>query len=299
MRHINKRVDNFMAVTEYKNGKSKLIYMGIKERINSIFLQVFRSTSQRVLDKKMDTFNNKNVFINEDMAEHYAHVYMAEIASQNVVKGFIIDRIQFIEHVLGPEKISKDTFIDIGDPDGIFIKALGKDGISANISEMGVRNIHRKGIEAIRCDAEQLPFRNKSVDNLLFFQIFEHLPNPIATLHELDRVAAKSVVLSIPYVSKTIIHRYNYCPEWPIFEHHIFEFDCEDFEKIISHTNFTIGCYKIIDVIKPTTLKERLVFLLWEIICLVRKEPEYKNNQHDLFAGCFKKFSIYYLTKRP
>jgi hypothetical protein len=247
----------------------------------------------------MGTFNNKKIFIDEDMAKHYAHVYMGEIASQNVVKGFIIDRIQFIEQVLGQEQISKDTFIDIGDPDGIFIKALGKDGISANISEIGVKNIHRKGIEAIRCDAGHLPLKKNSVDHLLFFQIFEHLQNPIATLDELNRVAAKSVILSIPYVSKTVIHRYNYCPEWPIFEHHIFEFDSEDFKKIISHTNFTIGRHTIVEVIRPITIKERFVFLLWDFICLVRKEPEYQNSRHDIFAGCFKKFSIYYLTKKP
>ena len=266
--------------------------------LNNVAIDVFRSTSLRVLDGKIRSFDKNTIFCNEDMAEHFAHSYLGDIASQNVVKGFIIDRIQFIEQVLDRDAISEDSFIDIGDSDGIFLKALGKNGFSANMSEMGVKNIHKKGIEAIRCDAEHLPFKDNSIDHILFFQIFEHLPNPIMALLELNRVAAKSVFLSIPYMSKTNIHRHNYLPDQPLFENHIFEFDDQDFRKIISHAGFAPGHHSIVEVIRPFTIKERYIFLLWNLQFLIRKEPEYKYNQNDLFAGCFKKFSIYHLVKK-
>lgn len=271
----------------------------MKKLVESVFRDAFRSTSGRFLHEKLDSFDNKKVFYQEDMAEHFAHIILEEIASQNVVQGFIIERIQFIESVIGKDRINQDTFIDIGDPDGMFIKALGKEGFSANISETGVKNIHQKGIESIRCDTEHLPFKDGSVDHVLFFEIFEHIPNPIMGLKELHRIAGKSVILSIPFVSETTIHRYNYCPDWPIFEHHIFEFGDTDFRRIVSHANFTVGRHQVVEVLVPKTMKERLVFLAWNLIHYIRKDPEYQTIHKDLYMGCFKKFSIYYLIKNP
>jgi len=270
---------------------------GLQERLRALLHEAFTSTSRRYLDKKLRSFSNKDVFENEDMAEHFAHIILEDAASQNVVQGFIIDRVQFIESVLGRENIKNETFIDIGDPDGMFIKALGKDGLSANISEIGVRNIHKKGIESIQCDAENLPFKDESIDNVLFFEIFEHLQNPISGLKELNRIAKKSVILSIPAVSKTTIHRYNYQPDWPVFEHHIFELDDNDFKKIVSHAGFSVAQHRVAEVLVPRTLKERVAFLLWDLINIVRKDPEYQSIHRDLYLGCFKRFSIYYLVK--
>jgi len=288
-----------MSVNKLKNEIAQNVFQKLKDWINEITLSAFRSTSQRFLDNKITGFEQPEVFKNEDMAEHFAHLYLGEIASQNVVKGFIINRIEFIESVIGKNRISKDTFIDIGDPDGIFIKALGKNELSANISEMGVKNIYKKGIAAIQCDAEHLPLKSKSVDHILFFEIFEHLPNPVSALQELNRVSAKSVILSIPYVSNTNIHCYNYVPSWPIFEHHIFEFDKNDFRKIITHAGFDIHRHEIVTILTPVTIKERSVFLFWNFLGVLMKDPEYKKIHHDLFAGCFKKFSIYHLIKKP
>lgn len=287
-----------MPDTQSQNSAFARVILNMKDRVNRSILDVFRSTSQRFLDDKMKVFDQQDIFINEDMAEHFAHQYLPDTASQNVVQGFIISRIKFITASLGPEQVSEDSFIDIGDSDGIFIKALGKNQLSANISETGVKNIYKKGIGVIRCDAEHLPLKNKSIDHILFFEIFEHLPNPVSALKEINRVAAKSVILSIPFVSKTNIHQYNYNPKWPVFEHHIFEFDDEDFRKIISHAGFDVCHYEIVTVLAPSSLKEHGVFLLWQIIGLIRKDLEYGRNHNDLFAGCFRKFSIYHLTKQ-
>ena len=271
-------------------------WMGID--LSNLFLRVFRTNSERILKRKLSSFNKNHIFEDEDMSKHFAHLEISEIASQNVVKGFIIDRIEFIEKTLGDNAIKNDTFIDIGDSDGIFIKALDKTGISANMSEVAVSNIYKKGIQAIRCDAEHLPLKNSSIDHVLFFEIFEHLPNPISILHELHRVCKKSAFLSIPYVSRTNIHRFNYNPSWRIYEHHIFEFDDENFRKIVSHSKFSIDDFQVAEVLDGGgNLTERCVFWIWRVLMVFNKDAEYRNNLNDLFCGCFKKFSIYHLVK--
>lgn len=283
-------------MAEISEGKNAII-VSVKRHLNRLFLSALRSNTHRVLQSKMERFQNQKLFDHEDLSKHFAHIEINEQGLQNTVKGFIIDRISFIEECLRSEEIAQDLFIDIGDPDGIFIKALGKKGISANISKIAVDNVHAKGFETIRCDAEHLPLKNNAVDHILFFEIFEHLQNPISALNELERVARKSVFLSIPHMSTTNIHRANYIPDCPAFEHHIFEFGDEDFRKIVTHTGFTVGNSKIVEVIGNGNLKEKCVFLLWNLIKILRKDPEYKHNEKDLYFGCFRKFTVYHLVK--
>jgi hypothetical protein len=269
----------------------------VKRYLSRQIQDVFRSTTLRVLHEKESGFSQPDLFQNEDLAEHFAHMTLQEVASQYVVKGFIIDRIRFIEGSLSPGQILNDTFIDIGDPDGIFIRAFHKDLLSANISADAVANTRKKGIETVRCDAEHLPFKDGAVDHILFFEILEHLKNPVSALAELNRVAAKSVFVSIPSMSRTNILRSGYNPDWPSFEHHVFEFDDEDFRNIVSHAGFSVAWMKTVEVMRPVTVREKAVFLLWDIVHRFRKDPEYRDNAKDLFAGCFRKFAIYRLVK--
>lgn len=272
--------------------------MGIKckDFINNMFLSAFRSNTERILRKKMQGFE-KNFIFEDDLNKHYAHQELNEIALLNVLKGFIIDRINFIEENIGNESINRESFVDIGDPDGIFLRALGKKGYSANISEIGVKNIREKGIESILCDAESIPLKDNSIDNVLFFEILEHLPNPIIGLKELHRICRKNLILSIPHMTRTNIHKYNYNPGWFLPEHHIFEFDADDFMKIVSHSGFKVEKMETFTVIGGGSVKERFVFLLWDLIRLIIKDPEYSNNREDVYYGCFKKFDVYLLKK--
>jgi len=149
----------------------------------------------------------------------------------------------------------------------------------------------------MQCDAEHSSFRAGSFDNILYFEILEHLKNPVGALAELHRVAARSILIYIPSVSGTNILPCRYNPDWPVFEHHVFEFDDEDFKNIVTHAGFRIERSFTVDVMRPETIRERIVFLLWDLIQRVRKDPQYKDNRKDLFAGCFRKFSIYFLVK--
>jgi hypothetical protein len=277
--------------------KPERVHDKLRWLVGHMIQQTFLSATTRALQQKEAGFSKSEIFTGTDLAEHFAHMYLPDVASQNVVKGFIIDRIRFIEQVLGEERIRQDTFIDIGDPDGIFLMAFKKTRLSANISDAAVRNVRSKGLEVLQCDAEHLPFKACSFDHILYFEILEHLKNPIGALAELHRVAERSVFVSIPFVSRTNILQYRYNPDWPVFEHHVFEFDDEDFRNIITHAGFRVDRSLTIDVMRPETIRERMVFLLWDLVQMVRKDPQYKDNRKDLFAGCFRKFSIYSLVK--
>jgi len=45
-------------------------------------------------------------------------------------------------------------------------------------------------------------------------------------------------------------------------------------------------------------IKEKIGFALWKFSRHFYKTEEYKNNENDLYLGCFKKFSIYHLIKK-
>jgi SAM-dependent methyltransferase len=274
----------------------------VKERIrryfSDIFLSVLRSNAKRVMEEKMARFESPEIFPAMDMKHHFTHMDIEEEALQNVVQGLIIDRLRFIRISLGSDGIERDSFADIGDPNGIFIQAFKKKGISANISESCVRNIASKGLGVVRCDAEHLPFMDASLDHILFFEILEHLPNPIRALDEISRVCRRSAFISLPYVSKTLIHRYHYDTSVPPFENHIFEFSDADFRKIISHTGFQITRAESVEVIDRGTALEYPIFLLWKILRLLIRDPEYPDNPGDLFMGCFKRFQLYHLVKK-
>lgn len=175
---------------------------------------------------------------------------------QNVVKGFIIDRIKFIEETLGNDEIDKSSFIDLGDSSEIFIKSLEKKGLSIYISKEALINIKAKGIEGIIADIEKLPIQKNQFDYVLFFE---------------------TAFISIPYVSKTNIHKYNYDTSRPSYQNHIFEFDDNDFNNIISHSNLEIKSMRIVSVFECG--KNHIILTLWKIF-----------KEKDLFLGCFNKF---------
>lgn len=249
--------------------------------------EVRRKSAKRVLDKKKLKFEKNWLLEKEDFSEHYGDQAVSDVGLENVIEGFVIDRINFIEDIIGSD-IESDSFADFGDSSGIFLKSLGKSGLSLNISKEALINIRKKGLEGVRAHVEAIPFKEGSIDHILFFEILEHLPNPIEGLTELNRVCNKSVILSIPYVKVTNINRPNYDPGRPKYQHHIFEFSDEDFRKVAAHAGFRVANARTVMMFDDggTNLFHRLIFTLW-----------YCFRERDLFCGCFNKFTIYQLVK--
>jgi len=259
----------------------------IRPKLKTIALNARRENAERILSRRMASFSKKDIFKEEDMSAHFADEEISDIGLQKVVMSFIIARINFIEKVLSQDEIDASTFADLGDSSGIFLKAFDKSGLSINVAKEALQNIKAKGTGGIRANVGSLPLKDSSVDHILLFETLEHLPNPIADLQEICRVCKKSLFISIPYVSRTNIHRYNYCPEWPIHQHHIFEFNDDDFRKIVSHTGFKIDSAEAVEVLDGgRNLKELLLFTHWRVFY-----------EKDLLFGCFKKFALYHLVK--
>ena len=75
-----------------------------------------------------------------DVAHHFGDELL-DGSFQYVQEGFIIARRQFIQEMLGKEEIIRSTFADIGDSNGVFLKGLGKSGVSINLSRQVLDNI--------------------------------------------------------------------------------------------------------------------------------------------------------------
>jgi SAM-dependent methyltransferase len=246
-----------------------------------------KKCAERKLKHNLASFKKAYMFDHENFSKHFADEDTTDVGLQYVIKSFIIDRINFIESVLNKEQIEKDRIMDLGDSSGIFLKILEKKELGVNISKEAVTNIKSKGIDSVQADGARLPFKDKQIDHILFFQIYEHVPNPIATLKELNRVCKKSIILSIPHVSRTIIHRHNYDPTIPIFQHHIFEFSDDDFRKIVTHAGLKVNSSKTVEVFDTgNNIRDIFVYGMWKLF-----------REKDMFCGCFSKFTIYHLVK--
>ncbi len=219
--------------------------------------------------------------LGEDERGHFGDMDLPDRGLQTVVRSFTIDRILFLRECLG--RADAGPVADLGDSNGIFLRSIGRDGISLNISGEPVRILHEKGFQVVRADVEHLPFRDGSVRTLFLFETLEHVPDPIQTLNEAGRVCSGSLILSIPCVTVTTIHPRAYDPGKPLHEHHIFEFTPEDLGRVLTHTPFTPGRARVATVLEGRTITGRIVFSLWRLL------------ERDTYCGCFRRF---YLCER-
>jgi SAM-dependent methyltransferase len=56
-----------------------------------------------------------------------------------------------------------------------------------------------RGLSCVFGDATTLPFADDTFDLVLAIEVFEHLPQPARTLHELRRVCRGSLIASVPF----------------------------------------------------------------------------------------------------
>lgn len=153
------------------------------------------------------------------------------------------------------------SLLEIGDSDGMILKALGKNGLGANVSPGAVKNIVSHGIQAVQCDIDAMPFSPKSFDVVMMFETLEHLPNPVAALCHAARLARKKVIVSIPYVRQSRILAAGYRKGVPQYRQHVFEFDHNDFANIVTHTPLKISRQGMLEVFgRPRTFAQRRLY---------------------------------------
>jgi SAM-dependent methyltransferase len=256
---------------------------------HEILFDIFEGNAKSVLDKKLSTLSpyHQKILLEEDEKYHYGDSELQEVASQHIVRSFTIDRIKFILECLGDDD-KNSTIIDLGDSNGIFLRSLDKDGISVNISKQIVLYTKSKNLDTIRADIQFLPFKKNSIDTILLFETLEHVENPLLLLNEIGRICKKSLIMSIPFVKKTHINRYNYTDGRPIYQYHIFEFNQNDFKNIVKLTRFSLKNENIAVVLDDKIhITHRILFYLWA-----------KFIDQDTFCGCFKKFYMVHLIKK-
>lgn len=249
---------------------------------------ILEKNALRNLERKLSllTPEQKVLMDQEDEQSHYVDYVLEEKALQYLVQSETVDRIRFIQENITDTPSSQIS--DLGDSNGIFLRMIGKDGISVNISDPTVKALHKKGLDVVKADIQYLPFKTESLDTVFLFQTLEHVPNPILMLQEIARICRGSLILSIPHVSSTNIHPFYYNPDKPVHQQHIFEFSPTDFSHVITHTPFVLKADTITTVLdNEGGPLERITYFLWR-----------RFMEKDTFCGCFRKFYLCCLVKR-
>lgn len=213
-------------------------------------------------------------------ATHFANEQVLDRFSRSVTRLFHQYKIEFfaIQGVLGRDFVARSEFVEIGDSDGLLLKALGKTEMSITDDPRCARQIESNGVKAIVGGAEKIELPDKSKDVAMAFETLEHSLNPVAFLAEMCRVARKKVVVSIPGVTRTIIH--PRVKGMRVGEEHVFEFCKGDFLRLCTHLPLRLSLHHAMNVFaSPGNPIQWLFYKL--------------HRNRELYSGCFRSFDFY------
>ncbi len=91
--------------------------------------------------------------------------------------------------------------LDLGCAVGNYARRLASLGYQvkgADVNPRYVQIARERGVDAYTIEGNTLPFRDKSFDTVLLFEVLEHLPDPGRVLQEARRVARRNVLLTVP-----------------------------------------------------------------------------------------------------
>lgn len=124
--------------------------------------------------------------------------------------------------------------LDVGCGPGVFLDILRRD---RSIVGMGLDAVQVKvdyarevlGLEAVCSGADELPFANNSFDTVTTLEVLEHLPWGVYenALCEIQRVARRWIVVTVPYCEERALMRCPYCGAWFNPSYHLRSFDEE------------------------------------------------------------------------
>lgn len=103
--------------------------------------------------------------------------------------------------------------LEVGAGTGVISKMfaeLGHEVIATDISPNMMDEIKKKGLSAVVCDAEQLPFPDASFDTVLASEVLYYLDNPDRFLQEARRVLKPGGVLLLSSANARVARLYDW-----------------------------------------------------------------------------------------
>jgi SAM-dependent methyltransferase len=199
------------------------------------------------------------------------------------VRYFHAWRVERLRARLGDE-LDSATVLDVGDSDGLMLRALGKSGTAVNVLPGAIELIRSNGVEAVLARGESLPFADSSFDHVLCFQTLEHVEDPYALLVELARVARRRVFVSIPGVLRThVVPRDASAPRGT---EHCFELDRDDFVALTTHSPLEVVWDDVCKLLgQPASLLERY-------------QVRQARNDRAILGSTFTQFRLFELRHR-
>lgn len=128
------------------------------------------------------------------------------------------------------------SLLDVGTGQGTFINSLACANAAEKLTGIDIRNYDLyselfPGFERIMMDAEKMSFPDDSFDVITCMEVIEHLPDGKLekVLSELRRVAAKRLIISVPF-----------CEPLPLSKYHCQQFTPARLKEIFPKAHFTL-----------------------------------------------------------
>lgn len=163
-------------------------------------------------------------------------------------------KLKYLFEILNNEIFQGKSVLEIGSGAGQFIKSVkyyfnNLNCYACDLSKNAIKELStNKQIKSLVAKGENLPFKDESFDIIIFFDLLEHLKDPILLLIEIKRILKKDGILhcQIPiennkYTLEFILRKFGigkglkekYCG-------HMQQFNLKDIKKLLDNTNFTI-----------------------------------------------------------
>lgn len=159
--------------------------------------------------------------------------------------------------------VTGNTILDIGCGLGKYSRYLQDNGykvISIDVDK------HFESPNADFCFAsgDAIPFKDKTFDTVILFDVLEHIENDEKVLSELQRITKHRIIGSVPNEDDHILQKYNLTYKHHIDKSHFREYTQEKIKIILNQFDFTVTKIKpegqissliIEDFIKNSILK--------------------------------------------
>lgn len=142
-----------------------------------------------------------------------------------------------IEYAASYGHLKGRTVLDVGCGPGIgaiHFRCLGYSVVGLDIDPSMLKAARDLGVECVRGDAQALPFKTASFDNVLSFHVIEHVSAPDTMVSEMRRTARGTIAIVTP--NRDGPHRDS--------DSHVHEFGLEDLAAVL-RDEFGDGCYTI------------------------------------------------------